>query len=100
MINRKENRQRSARSSSGNADSTKRGTNVNPLHTADDKDRVERALALRRVAWDAAAAHDALHFVNTDQDDWSLGDFFESGERQISDQVDPWISLACSDPGR
>ena len=48
-----------------------------------------------RMDWDDRSRENALHYVNTERDDWNEADFFETGRQNVADQVLADIEAVC-----
>lgn len=50
-----------------------------------------------RRDWDLRAGEDALHYVNTERDDWDESEFFATGEQSVRDFIHADLSAICGD---
>jgi SAM-dependent methyltransferase len=52
---------------------------------------LNRLLGRRRKAWNEATKKNALYYIAAQREDWTLEDFFASGEALVSTYVDPFL---------
>ena len=56
---------------------------------------MESFLSKMRDDWNRRARENAYHYINTERENWDLGEFFETGKRNIAEQVLNDRKAAC-----